>query len=86
LTTWSVDVCKRRPDLHNGNLRATERLILSHLEWRISHIADEKKVKDGFEKAVGGAYAAYERYIQYLFFDFDSEDSDDGHGQSVPNG
>ena len=71
-------MCERRPDIHYHILHVTEGLILSHLDWRISRIADEEAVKVGFEKAFQGAYAAYQRYIKYLFVDFDSEDLDDG--------
>jgi hypothetical protein len=48
------------------NLHTTERLILSHIGWRISKIADETRISDWFNKAHDEAPAADCRYSKYL--------------------
>jgi len=66
LSTWSDIVCEMRPDLHNTNLHATERLILRHVNWRISDIANEEKIAQGVKKAHDEQDRALERYSKYL--------------------
>jgi hypothetical protein len=66
LTTWSDIVCIERPDLHNENLHATERLILRHISWRISHIAEENAIEAMVKKAHDEGEAARERFAKYL--------------------
>jgi hypothetical protein len=66
LTTWSDIVCVDRDDLHSENLHTTERLILSHISWRINLIADAKTVGDMAERAYEDSSSAYERYSKFL--------------------
>jgi len=71
-------VCENRSDLYNDNLHETERLILSHISWRVSLIAEEDTIKTWVANAHEEAGAAQQRYSKYLpCFTLDSEDGDD---------
>lgn len=81
-------VCEARSDLHNDNLHATERLILSHISWRVSMIAEEETIGAWVANAHEEAAAAQQRYSKILpNYTSDFEDMDDGeYSHGSPNG
>jgi len=52
-------VCEGREDLHYYNLSVTERLILRHIGWRVSLIADPKEIERHYTVAVNSQYSDY---------------------------
>jgi len=52
-------VCEGRDDLHNSNLSLTKRLILEHIGWRVSMIADPKEIESYYVEAVKKNYSDY---------------------------
>jgi hypothetical protein len=52
-------VCEGREDLHYYNLSITERLILKHIGWRVSMIADPKEIEQYYADAVNKKYSDY---------------------------
>lgn len=72
-------VCEYRDDIHNGNLAITERLILKHIEWRVSKIADTELMASLYTKVHDDAKSAWDRYEQFLPYP-ESDDYDDSPG------
>jgi hypothetical protein len=66
LTTWSEIVCKHREDIHEGNLGVTERLILKHIDWRVSKIADTELIASLYTKVHEDAKESWRRYKPLL--------------------
>jgi hypothetical protein len=60
LTTWTEMVCEGREDLHHYNLSITERLILKHISWRVSMIADPKEIERQYTDAITSTHSQYE--------------------------
>src|SRR5271156_3695685 len=53
-------ICEGREDLHYSNLSITERLILKHISWRVSMIADPKEIERYYTDAIATTYSQYE--------------------------
>ena len=53
-------VCEGREDLHHYNLSITERLILKHISWRVSMIADPKEIERHYTDAIASTHSQYE--------------------------
>jgi len=53
-------VCEGREDLHHYNLSITERLILKHISWRVSMIADPKEIERYYSEATAATFRQYE--------------------------
>jgi hypothetical protein len=80
LTTWSDIVCEYRDDIHPGNLDVTERLILKHIDWRVSKIANTELMASLHTKVHEEAKDAWDRYEQYLPYpDWDDGDYSPGY-------
>jgi hypothetical protein len=75
-------VCEGREDLHYYNLSITERVILKHIEWRVSMIADPKEIDRCYVEAVNKKYSDYPDFYPesdyqdyYPESDYQSDDS-----------
>ena len=82
LTTWSSICCKPRPDINNQNLYLTECLILKHIKWSVSKIADEQTIADLYEKAMDQNPLELERRYPQLYYPDDGDDCDAKDGDS----
>ena len=71
-------MCETRGDLYNDNLHATERLILAHISWRVSMIADEDTIQAWVANAHDEGAAAFLRYKKFLPPPSQWEDCDEG--------
>jgi hypothetical protein len=80
LSTWSDIVCEYRDDIHPDNLAVTERLILKHIDWRVSKIANTELMASLHTKVHEEAKDAWDRYEQYLPYpDWDDGDYSPGY-------
>jgi hypothetical protein len=52
-------VSEGREDLHHYNLSITERLILKHISWRVSMIADPKEIERHYTDAIASTHSQY---------------------------
>jgi len=73
LTTWSELVCENREDIHEGNLGITERLILKHIDWRVSKIANTEVIAALYTKVHEEAKESWERYEPFLYPESDDD-------------
>ena len=82
LSTWTTICCKPRPDINHRNLEMTERLILKHITWSVSRIADEQTIADQHEQIMDLNVSEIQRkYCQLYPEDLEDDDCSD----SPPN-
>jgi hypothetical protein len=67
LGTWTRICCKPRPDINNRNLEMTERLILRHISWLVSRIANEQTIADRHEQIMGANISDIQRNYCQLY-------------------
>ena len=74
--------------MHNDNLHATERLILAHIAWRVSMIADEETIMTLVANAHEEGVSTHQRYSKYLPSLTEPEDDDEysQYGGRSPSG
>jgi len=56
-------VCEGREDLHYYNLSITERLILKHIGWRVSLIADPNEIERHYINAINKRRSDYPDFV-----------------------
>jgi len=86
LTTWTTICCKPRPDINNKNLYLTERLILKHIRWSVSKIADEQTIANLYEQTMDQNPLELQRKYPQLYYPDDGDDCDakDSDGYDSP--
>jgi len=78
LTTWSSICCTPRPDINNKNLFLTECLILKHIMWSISKIADEETIANLHDKTMDQNPLELRRKYPQLYYPDDGMQQDGG--------
>jgi hypothetical protein len=74
LSTWTGICCKPRRDINHHNLEMTERLILKHITWSVSRIADEQTIANRHDQIMdANAAEIRSKYCQlYSVDDYDN--------------
>ena len=77
LTTWTETCCKPRYDITNKGLHLTERLILEHIRWSVSKIANERVIKRLYKRVMSQDRLELRRKYPQLYYG-DSNDNEMG--------
>jgi hypothetical protein len=72
LSTWTTICCKPRPDIDNRNLHLTERLILKHIKWSVSRIANEETIANLYEQIMNQNVSNLQHNYRHIDFPLNS--------------
>ena len=82
LTTWTSICCKSRLDINEKNLYLTERLILKHIKWSVSKIADEQTIANLYEQTMDHNPLELHRKYPQLYYTDDGDDCNSKDGDT----
>jgi len=75
LRTWTSICCKPRRDITDKNLYLTERLMLNHIAWSVSKIANEQTIANLYEQTMDQNLLDLQYKYPLLYHDESDEDS-----------